>query len=217
MKAISPRARIWIVLGAIEILLLVCYPPIRVVGLNDARDTAALTAFNPGTFAAQFWDGKLAASLESADDAAVVIEAIRRDRNAAKKAYGRVVGLDGPHHFYIRGVATVVAIDDRAVRLKLVGDESTEPDVVLQTSMIFGNQVLNATGLIGRSQFSRTNDYNEVGAAVNQIVERRVIPALSADLKVGERVEFVGCSDEVSDDSPLPIPMRLIPVAARRH
>ncbi|MHC4143183.1 MAG: DUF2291 family protein [Planctomycetota bacterium] len=197
--------------GVVGALLLV-FPPFRIVPLELAREKAQAQAFDPAEFALRFWQEQLPSTLDSAYEAVTVIDAIRRDRTSAKARYGRVVGLDGPHHYFLQGTGGIVALGERQVELALSGNDSEQTEIVLVTSMIFGNEILNATGLVKHSQFKRTNEYNAISAEVNRIVESELVPAFLEEAKVGSTVHFIGCSSKISDDDPVPIPMRLVPV-----
>jgi predicted lipoprotein len=200
-----------VVCGVVGCLLLV-FPPFHIVPLEAAKEKAQTQAFDPAEFARRFWQEQLPSALGSAHEATAVLDAIRRDRTSAKARYGRVVGLDGPHHYFLKGTGKIVALGERQVELTLAGGDSERAEIVLVTSMIFGNEILNATGLVKHSQFKRTNEYNAVSAEVNKIVESELAPAFLKEAKVGSIVRFVGCSAKISDDDPMPIPMRLVPV-----
>jgi predicted lipoprotein len=192
--------------------LLIVFPPFHIVPLELAREKAQAQAFDPAEFALRFWQEQLPSALDNAHEAVTVLDAIRRDRTSAKARYGRVVGLGGPHHYFLKGTGKIVALGERWVELTLSGNDSERAEIVLVTSMIFGNEILNATGLVKHSQFKRTNEYNAVSAEVNEIVESELAPAFLEEAKVGSTVHFVGCSSKISDDDPMPIPMRLVPV-----
>jgi predicted lipoprotein len=209
----SPKWAPWAGVCVASAILMIAFPPFRIVSLDEARKQAEAEAFNPKLFAADFWDNKLTKAFDQATTASVVLNTLRRDRKEAKEKYARVVGLGGPHHFFLSGSGKVVAIEERHIDIDLGKGAAGEAEVILATSHIFGNEVLNATGLISRSQFPRTNDYNEVSAEVNRIVVEQVVPAAIEQVRVGATVRFVGCSVQIADDDPLPIPMRLVPVS----
>lgn len=197
--------------GIVGSLLLV-FPPFHIVPLELAKEKAQAQVFDPAEFALRFWQEQLPSALDDAYEVETVLDAIRRDRASAKTRYGRVVGLDGPHYYFLKGTGKIVAIGERQVELTLAGSDGERAEIVLVTSMIFGNEILNATGLVKHSQFKRTNEYNAVSAEVNKIVESELVPAFFKEAKVGSTVYFVGCSSKISDDDPMPIPMRLVPV-----
>ncbi|MBN1763750.1 MAG: DUF2291 family protein [Sedimentisphaerales bacterium] len=211
-RPVSSRWIPWFVVCCIIGGLLVVFPPFRMVSLDLARENAQAQAFNPHRFAVEFWHKQLIKSFDNAFEAEKVFDAMRRDRKAAKEQYARVVGLGGPHHYFLKGAGKVITVGKREVELSLVGNDVDGVDVVLVISMIFGNEVLNATGLVSRSQFPRTNDFNAISAEVNKIVETEIVPGFLEKAEVGSIVYFVGCSLKISDDDPIPIPMRLVPV-----
>lgn len=192
--------------------LLLAFPPFRIVSLDEAKKNAQTQAFNPRQYAVKFWQNQLVKSFDDAFEAKTVLDAIGQDRKAAKEKYARVVGLGGPHHYYLKGTGKVIAVGETEVELTLVGNDGNDVDVILVISLIFGNEVLNATGLVSRSQFQRTNDFNAISAEVNKIVETEIAPEFLKKAEVGSIVHFVGCSVKTSDDDPIPIPMQLVPV-----
>ena len=197
--------------GVVGCMLLV-FPPFHFVPLELAKEKAQAQAFDPARFALRFWQEQLPTTFDSAHEAQVVLDAIRRDRKSAKARFGRVVGLGGPHHYLLRGTGRIIAVSGQKIELALVGNDSERPDIILAVSMIVGNEILNATGLVKHSQFKRTNEYNAVSAEVNRIVESELLPAFLKEAEVGSMVHFVGCSSKISDDDPMPVPMRLVPV-----
>lgn len=203
---------LWLIAVCIIGGVLILFPPFHIVPLDQARAAAQVQIFNPGQFAVEFWDNQLTTSFSTAFEATLVLDAIRLDWHSAKRDYARIVGLGGPQHYFLKGTGRIIALHEREVEISLDGNNSDQADIILLTSMIFGNEVLNATGLINRSQFKKTNDYNAISAQVNNIVETQVVPAFLEKAKVGATIHFVGCSTKISDDDPLPIPMRLVPV-----
>lgn len=212
MKPASVKVLLWWIVICMIGGIVFIFPPFRIVPLDKARAKSQAQAFNAGRFAAQFWQSQLTGSLNTAFEAREVLEAIRRDRQSAKNRYGRIVGLGGPHHYFLKGTGRIIALREREAEINLDADNNSSPDIILMTSMIFGNEVLNATGLVNPSQFQRTNDYNAISAQVNRIVETQVVPPFLEKAKIGDTVRFIGCSVKVSDDDPVPIPMRLVPV-----
>lgn len=212
MRLVLKKPLLWLIAGCVIGGMLYAFPPFHIVPLDEARAKSQAQVFNANLFAVNFWQNQLTGSLDSAVEAREVLDAIRRDRQAAKNRYGRVVGLDGPHHYFLKGTGRIIAVHDRQVEISLNGNDTGRPDIILVTSMIFGNEILNATGLLNRSQFQRTNDYNAISAEVNKIVETQVVPPFLEKAKIGATVHFVGCSLKISDDDPTPIPMHLVPV-----
>lgn len=212
MKPVTKTLLRWLMAAAIISGILILFPPFHIVPLDQVRAAAQSRAFNPSQFASEFLKNQLTVSLNNAFEARDVLDAIRLDHQSAKTRYARIVGLGGPGHYFLKGTGRIIALSQREVEISLNGNDSGQADIVLLTSMIFGNEVLNATGLVSRSQFPRTNDYNAISAQVNTIVETQIVPPFLEKAKIGAKVHFVGCSTQISDDDPMPIPMRLVPV-----
>ena len=78
--------------------------------------------------------------------------------------------------------------------------------------MIFGNEVLDATNIISRNQFKKTNDYNAVSAEINRMVQTQIAEPFLKQAKTGETIHFIGLAQTgIADEEP-PVPMRLVPV-----
>jgi predicted lipoprotein len=86
-----------------------------------------------------------------------------------------------------------------------------QADVVLQTGLLFGNTVRDATGLLDASKFPDSRQFNEVSTVLNHIVEAEIISTLKQNAKAGRHISFAGCA-EIPDQSKLPRPLILIPL-----
>ena len=91
-----------------------------------------------------------------------------------------------------------MTIDKKGVGVALQG-EAKEPDIVLQTGLLFGNTVRDATGLLDASNFPDSRQFNEISTELNRIVEARVIPILKEKAAVGRQIDFAGCA-EIPDE-----------------
>lgn len=152
----------------------------------------------------------MANSLDRAVAAPVLFSAIRNDREAAKKQYARTVGIGSVYYYYVAGTGRVASVDDDSVALSL-GDGG-EIDIIIETSMIFGNAVRNGTGLVNVNEFPNSRDFNNISQELNRFVEERVLPPFRKAVKVGATVRFAGCAEIANEDKDLH-PMRIIPVA----
>ena len=113
--------------------------------------------------------------------------------------------MGGPHHYFLKGTGRIVVLGEQQVGLALSDKDSEQTEIVLVTSMIFGNEILNATGLVKHSQFKRTNEYNAVSAEVNKIVESELASAFvrgfSADLSNSKKPFLISQSIASSPSS----------------
>jgi predicted lipoprotein len=189
------------------------FPLFHIVPLKRAEAEAAAATFDPAAFANEFWSQKLLPSFDDATDAKELLAAIHSDPAAAQKKYGRSLSLGGGYFYYLRGEGRVLATNDDGVSLA-IGPGTTNAEVVLETGLVFGNAVRDGTGLLNASDYSNLQDFNNISAELNKLVESRVLPDLRAKVCVGAMVQFVGCA-EVDDETTDLNPLQVIPVQAQ--
>jgi len=166
--------------------------------------------FNPTGFAENFWTNQLASSFDKAVKADVLVAAIQTDPAAAKKNYSRSVGLSDTYFYFLSGTGQVVAASDDAISLALPPG-STNVDIVLETGLVFGDTIRDGTGLLNASDYPNSQDFNDLSAALNHVVETRVLPPLKEQAKAGAKISFIGCA-EVDDESGDLKPLKVIPI-----
>jgi predicted lipoprotein len=209
---LRPRGRRTVRWAAVAVAaagLCAAFPPIRIVRTGDAAATQP--ASSSGKLGAeQFWQERLGKSLDKAVNAETLLAEIRRDPEAARKAHAKQVGLGGSYYYFLRGTGKVVSKDANAVTLALGTDP--QPAVRIEAGPIFGNAVRDGTGLLDVNDYPNSQEFNELSAALNALVESRVLPALRERATVGSSIRFAGVA-EVSDESTDLRPLRLVPVA----
>lgn len=187
------------------------FPLFHVVAQGEAAARQA-PQFNAAEFVQTFWTERLVPSLGEAADAASVLAALRDTPDEARQKFGRSAGLGRAVLFIVRGQGAVVTNDASGVGVALREGERA-PEVVLQTGVISGNTVRDATGLLSAGDYPSSQQFNEISTELNKIVETSVIPELKS-AEVGRRIAFVGCARVVN----LPgdaRPLKLIPLEVR--
>jgi predicted lipoprotein len=204
------RAVRWFI--AIVVIASVCwlFPLFHVMTMKTATAEKIAATFNATQFAETFWTNQLPASLDKTVKAAVLLPAIQSDAAAAKEKFSRSVGLSEGYFYFVSGNGRIVAVSDDEVLLA-VTDGSTNAEVSLQTGIIFGNALRDGTGLFNASDYANSQDFNDISAALNHIVETRVLPKLREQSKIGAKISFVGCA-EVDDESADLKPLKVIPI-----
>ncbi len=204
------RAGRWII--AIGIAAGACwlFPLFHVVPLKTAVAEKQAETFNATKFAETFWTNQLIASLDKAVKADVLLPAIKADPVTAKRKYAHSVGLSDGYFFFISGIGHVVAVSDDEITLT-VTEGGTNADISLQTGLVFGNALRDATGLLNASDYPNSQDFNDISAALNHIAETQVLPKLREQAKVGAKISFAGCA-EVDDESADLKPLKIIAI-----
>jgi predicted lipoprotein len=200
----------WLIaIGAIAVIGWL-FPLFHVVPLKTAVAEKAAVTFDPTSFAENFWTNQLASAFDKAVKADVLVAAIQADSAVAKKKYSRSVGLSDTYFYFLSGTGQVVAVSDDEVSLALTPG-STNVDVALQAGLVFGDTIRDGTGLLNASDYPDSQNFNDLSAALDHLVETRVLPPLKAQAKVGTRISFIGCA-EVDDESSDLKPLKVIPI-----
>jgi len=188
------------------------FPLFHVVSLKQAQDEKTAATFNPAQFAENFWTDKLLPSLAKAVPAEKLLPAIQHDPANAKKQFAHTLGMSDSYTYFLSGTGRVIAVSDDEISLALtVG--STNDEVTLPTGLLFGNAVRDGTGLLDVNAYPNSQDFNNIAAELNHLVETRVLPGLKEHAKVGATVRFAGCA-EVDDESTDLKPLHVVPIQA---
>ncbi len=210
MGAPSETSRKWLVRSLLIVAVVVlfwCFPLFHVLPQKEARQKRDAEAFDAETYAAEFLNERLPQEYDKAVDADTLIAAIRKDPDAAKSQYAVTLAEKSDYYYFVRGRGHVVGVEDEFVALSLDGEGST-PAVHVTTGPIFNNALRDGTGLIDPSNFDNQVDFNGISAALNRLVEDRVLPPFREAVSVGDTVQFVGCAEiavEATDLDPIAI------------
>jgi predicted lipoprotein len=207
------RAVRWFVLIAVIACICWLFPLFHIVPLKAAKAEKAAAEFNPTQFAEKFWTNQLLPSLSQTVKADVLLVAIQSDPAAAKKRFSRTIGLSGTYYYFLSGSGRVVSVSDDEISLAITPG-GTNAEISVQCGLIFGDAVRDGTGLLNESAFSNSQDFNDISAALDHVVETRVLPELRRQAKVGAQISFAGCA-EVDDETLDLHPLKVIPIQAK--
>jgi predicted lipoprotein len=200
----------WLIAVAIATGICWVFPPFHIVPLKIATAEKAAATFDPATFADTFWTKKLLPTLPKAINAQTLLTAIQADPAAAKTNFSRSVGIGGTYYYFLSGTGQVTAVSDDEVSLAITPG-STNTEVSLQTSLIFGNALRDGTSLLNVNDYPNSQDFNAISEALNHLVETRVLPKLREQAKIGAKISFSGCT-EIDDESTDLKPLKIIPI-----
>jgi predicted lipoprotein len=186
------------------------FPLVHCVPLKAAQASKAAAAFDAPGFAADFWTRRLLPAARTAVPANVLLPAIQADPAAAKKQFARSVGLGTDYFYFVSGTGRVVAVADDAISLACTAG-STNAEVALQTGLVFGDALRDGTGLLNVNDYPDSQNFNDLSAALDHLVETRVLPALRQQAKIGVSLSFTGCAEIDDEDTDLK-PLKVIPV-----
>ncbi|QDH78241.1 DUF2291 domain-containing protein [Echinicola soli] len=184
--------RKWIKNSIIGVLLLVALgSSISIKKLDEVRASASEEEFDAVAYAEDFWEKELIPDLEEAVEVNHLTHLLRNRPKEAFEQHSEALGIGNIRFFMIQGKGEIrqVGEDDLTV---LVETDTSSQVVKIETEYIFGNAVRDASGKVDLTKFEQTMDFNNVSAAINQLVREKVLPSLKANAEVGKEIAFVG-------------------------
>jgi predicted lipoprotein len=203
----------WLIALAVAAGVCWLFPLFHVVPLQAARAQKDAATFDPAQFAQTFWTNQLLPASDKTVKADVLLAAIQSDAAVAKKKYARSVGFTDTYFYFLSGTGRVVGISDDEVSLAITPG-GTNAEVTLLCGLIFGDAIRDGTGLLSASAYPNSQDYNGISAALDHLVETRVLPGLREQAKLGAQISFVGCA-EVDDETIDLKPLKVIPIQTK--
>lgn len=200
----------WFITIAIAAGVFRLFPLFHVVPLKTVTAEKSATVFDATQFAEKFWAEKLLPAVDEAVPVEKLLPAIQVDPAAAKKNYAHSFGMGDSYIYFLRGEGKVISISGDEISLA-VSENTTNAEIILETGLIFGNTLRDGTGLLSASDYPDSQDFNDIAAALNKIVETRVLPKLRASAKIGAKISFAGCA-EIDDESTDLKPLKIIPI-----
>jgi len=168
------------------------FPLFRVVSRESLRAERDRKSFNAADFVQTYWQQKLTPAFSDAADASAVLAALRETPEQARTQFGRTAGIGRESLYFFRGSGKIVSVDKKEVGISLSDKE--QADLTLQTGLLFGNTVRDATGLLSADDYSNSQHFNEISSELNRTIETTVLPPLRTAAKVGAEIEFMGCA-----------------------
>ena len=206
-----PERRAWLVASGWVValgVLLAMFPPFHVRPLIGSGAAAGKAApLDVPSFAARFWNERLAAPGVTAVDAGTLAAALTQDPGAAEQKYGRRIGIGGRAVFLVSGRGRISSIDRLGVWIS-AGDSSASR-MVLLTGPIFGNALRDASGLLDPSRYS-SFDFNALSTELDRLAEVNAQPPLRSS-RVGEMISFVAAGEIHETDEGASV-LRLAPI-----
>jgi predicted lipoprotein len=191
-------------------VLLYFLPLFRIVPLGQAKQGNSKSAnFDAVTFVDKFWTEQLIPGASKAVEVSKLIAEIQQDRQVARDAHGRSLGLSDTYFYFLSGTGRVVSVEKNGVGLS-IEDGKTQVQVLLETGILFGNAVRDGTGFLDVDDFQNSQDFNAISTEINRRIETDVLPKLREAATVGSTIRFVGCAQITDEDTDLS-PLRVVP------
>jgi predicted lipoprotein len=209
MKRLLP----WLIGVTVVAGLCWAFPPFRVHSLKAVREAQMSTQFNAADFVGRFWGERLLPATEQAADVTQVLAAVANGPAKVREQFGRTVGVSSSYFLFVRGLGRVVSTSDGSVGLSVRGEGDTA-EIAVPLGLVFGNAVRDGTGLLSSSEYPNAQEFNDISAALNRIIETNVLPQLQQIAKVGKRIAFAGCVEVADEETDLQ-PLKLVPITVK--
>ena len=179
---------------------------------SAAATLTAPAAFDPVAAAAKIWITDLPAAIPRAVELKLLVGAVRENAGTAKAKFAKAAGL-GAVYYFVRGSGKIVERERNYLRVAV--DGAGNEIVALRIGPVFGNTVRDGCGILDVNSFPGLQEFNDLSAALNALVEKSVQPALREKATVGMIVGFAGCAEapESAADAGEPL-LTIVPVQA---
>lgn len=188
------------------------FPLFHVVSRSALREAKEQAAFHADEFVDEFWTAQLMPALPEAADATAVLGTLRTSPDEARTQFGRTAGLGRTVLYFVRGSGKVVSVDKKWVGISL--DDADDVDLALETGLLFGNTVRDATGLLSGDDFPNSQQFNEISTELNRRIEADVLSELREQAKIGAAIEFVGCTEVTNLPRDIE-PLKIVPLEVK--
>lgn len=172
-------------------LLLVGYHSVYFEKLSEVRKAESGTNTDIKAYTRDFWNNKLPSSLEKAIDINELVSLIKAEPEKAFAEHAHALGIGNLQYFMVKGEGQVTAISDNNVELLIKGEDENRK-LRIETELVYGNSVRDASGLLNMNAFKNTSEFNEVSAGINKIIRKEVLPPFKEKAKKGDKIRFTG-------------------------
>lgn len=191
-------------------LALVIFLSLDIRNLEEYKASATSAAFDPVSYASQFWEESLPLAIGKAPEVKFLVKMVDEDPQAAFESYGHKLGISRTFYFMVKGSGTIESVESEFLVVNL-GEGAV---VKIATAFIFGNAVRDGTGKVDIDDFQNMTDFNYVSVAINKLVKQQVVSRLTKSASIGRQLEFAGATElregNINLDS-----LRIIPVSVK--
>lgn len=200
---------------AVAALLFVGYHSVYFGKLSEVRRAALGDNTDMEAYVRDFWDDKLPSSIEKAIDIKELVPLIKADPAKAFAAHAHALGIGNLQYFMVKGEGQTSEVNENYVELLIVGEDG-DLKLRIETELVYGNSVRDASGLLNMNAFKNTSEFNEVSAGLNKIIRKEILPPFRKEVKKGDIVRFAGAVElnsrflELDDLEVTPVQLEIV-------
>jgi len=196
------------ILGS-ALAIIVGYNSVNFRPLDEKLSENNDTVFDADAFVNEIWDGGIFVVFDSAVEFSSLLQQLRSDPQSAFNQHANSLAIGNIGFFRVKGEGIVQQVKPNNVLMN-IGDQLVE----IETEFIFGNAVRDASGLVKVSDFDKTSDLNSISESINDKIREDIIPTFRSEVKVGNKVTFMGAMELNKAHLDLRLP-KIIPVAIK--
>lgn len=171
----------------ILVLGIVAYNSVYFKKLDEIKKNAGKNTFDAKAYANSFYKEKLLPSTDKALSINDLVEKIKANPDETFKQYAHALGIGNIRYFLIKASGNITKVNENTLDFEVEGKQYS-----IATEFIFGNAVRDASGIITMTTFENTMDFNNVSAALNDIIRSQVIPNLKKNATIGSKIDLIG-------------------------
>lgn len=172
-------------------LLFISYHSVYFEKLSDVRRAESGDNTDMEAYTRDFWENKLPLSMDKAIDIKDLVTRVKADPEETFAAYAHALGIGDLQYFMVKGEGQTTMIADNQVELLILGRDGNFK-LRIETELVYGNSVRDASGLLNMNAFKNTSEFNEVSAGLNKIIRKEILPPFRKEVKEGDVVRFIG-------------------------
>jgi predicted lipoprotein len=185
---------IWLVAGALLLLLLIIKPPFVLKPLARSGSTVEAPESKGAQFSDKVWDSKVLPVIqEKAQDIVMIVQEIRTDPAAAGEKYGRRESTN-PYSYMVKGSGKVLEVhtESQAGTVVLEVPGLSEKIALQIGPVVRGTALRDATGAAPFDQFTNQLDYADVSKEMNRRAVKEAFAKIAPSSLADKTITFFG-------------------------
>ena len=185
---------LWLIGGALVLLLLVVKPPFVIKPLDRPGSSSQPAMSKGAQFTEKVWESKVLPVIQDkAQEIAKILPEIRADPAGAGQKYGRRESTN-PYNYIVKGTGKVIEVHTESQAGTMVLEiPGLEEKIALQIGpVVRGTALRDATGAAPFDQFTNQLDYADVSKEMNTRAMKTAFAKIDPSTLSGKTITFFG-------------------------
>lgn len=172
------------------VIALLGYKSVYIEKLSARKVNNTESKFDAVAYTSKLWKEKMPATIDSAVDIGVLMQAINTNPSQAFDQHTHALAIGNYRYALVKATAVVADVSADEVKLNMTNGDSLI-SMTLATEFIYGNAIRDASGLIQVKDYPNSSDLNAISEGLNTIVRKQVLPAFKQTVKKGDKLSIV--------------------------